>query len=258
MHDHHRPFRDVQGLAAGRGVTLLEVLITVGVAMMLAAIAIPALRAAAMRVHDAKNQSSLRSTHQQFREYANDHDDYFLNAGRPDAPDLPVVVDFGPGNGWMAFPYMTQIIEWPSVASLSFGEAFATWHSTHDRAEHEGGREPGGIGNPRFARTTKFVYSEAMLADPFRFTSAGIAGDFAAHRRVRWSEVAYASCKGLMFDTARPQSTPSLRMANASFVDGSAEAIDVSMPPPAVPGVEWEGVTVLATPMGVLGRDVVR
>jgi prepilin-type processing-associated H-X9-DG protein len=233
-------------------------MVTVAVVGILTAITIPVLRSMAMRGHDAKNQSSLRSTHQHFRIYANDNNDYFVNAGRPKAPGLPIVVDFGPGNGWMAMHYFVQVWKWPAVAALHFGGAFPTWHSTHEPVIPEGNGRPGGIDNPRYAFETKFHYSQAMMANPFRFDAPGILNDFDAYRKVRWSEVAFPASKGLMQDVGRPQPQRGHTNRNVSFVDGSAALVDLSQAPPAPDGITWAGIPVTATPLGVLGRDVVR
>lgn len=242
-----------------RGVSLLEVMVTVAVVGILTAITIPVLRSMAMRGHDAKNQSSLRSTHQHFRIYANDNQDYFVNAGRPKAPGLPVVVDFGPGNGWMAMDYFVQVWKWPAVAALHFGEAFPTWHSTHDReAPARWQVATGAIANPQFIKDTSFLYSRAMLADPYCFADGVSASAHRCLREVRWSEVAFPSSKGLMVDFARPQRDPTAPFRNVSFVDGSVALIDFFAVAPQPPGAAWVGQPILSTPQGVLGRDVVR
>ena len=210
-----------------RGVSLVEVLVTITVIGILTAITIPVLRSMAMRGHDAKNQSSLRSTHQHFRIYANDNDDYFVNAGRPERPGLPIVVDFGPGNGWMGFPYLLQKSRWPAVLGNALGEAFPTWHSTHEGTIRDRDGRPGNITNPQYVFETSLIYSQAMLADPFRFTSADSFHDYSAYRMVRWSEVSFPSSKGLMIDMARPQKDHNREMRNIAFADGSVALVDL-------------------------------
>lgn len=243
---------------ASRGVTIVEVLITVGIVTLLMAITIPVLRSASMRSHDAKNQTSLRSTHQHFRLYANDNDDFFVNAGRPSAPGLPVIVDFGRGNGSFSMHYFAQTWKWPAVTALHFKEAFAVWHSTHTPPVPRDDGRPGGVENPQFAFDTSFMYSQAMLAHPWRFVEPGLLDDFQAYRLVRWTETAFPANKGLMFDDARPRSSTQDDRRNVSFVDGSVAILDISTVVPPPPGVDWDGIPITATPLGILGRDFAR
>lgn len=244
-----------------RAVTLLELLIALGVVAIVIAIAVPVLRSGMVRAHDAKNQASLRSTHQHFQMYANDRGDSFVNAGPAVIPGYPIVVDFGEGNGRVAMGYLVQSWQWTYVAALHFREAFPTWHSTHAaRADATQPTVPqvGGVTNAQHAAPTAFIYSQAMLAEPRNFTSLRAISDPRGHRLVRWSEVAFPSSKGLMSDPERPRFKKDERRLNVSFVDGSAGLMDYTNAAPPPPETDWPGIPVYATPMGVLGRDFIR
>lgn len=243
---------------ASRGVTIVEVMITVGIVALLTAITIPVLRSVSMRTHDAKNQTSLRSTHQHFRLYANDNDDYFVNAGRPIREGYPTTVDFGEGNAFTVMSYYGQVFWWPLVAGSYFQEAFPTWHSTHVRELPAPRRGIRTWTNPQYAVETEFLYSNTMLADPRQFSDDAVHDDWRLMKKVRWSEVAYASAKGMMFDNARPQEGAVEILKNVVFSDGSVELIDFATAVDAPPGASWNGTPVLSTPLGVLGRDFAR
>ncbi|MBX3353527.1 MAG: hypothetical protein KF684_11400 [Phycisphaeraceae bacterium] len=244
-----------------RAVTIPELLVAIAVVVILVAITIPVLRTGSIRGHDARNQSRLRSTHQHFQLYANDHADAFVNAGPPAIPGYPIVIDFGAGNGGVALDYLMQAWWWPYVVAAHFGEAFPTWHSTHPPPypQHQSPSRPvGGVTNNQYAADSDFVYSRAMLVDPTCFTSEERIRDPRCHRLVRWSEVAFASSKGLMADTARPSFESGSRHRNVSFVDGSVALMNMATRAPAPAEIGWEGIPVYATPLGVLGRDFVR
>lgn len=244
-----------------RAVTIPELLVAIAVVVILVAITIPVLRTGSIRGHDARNQSRLLSTHQHFQLYANDHADSFVNAGPPVNLGYPIVVDFGPGNGRVAMGYLVQAFQWPYVAAHYFREAFPTWDSTHasrpDQSQPSSS-QVGGVTNSQYAASTSFMYSQAMLADPRNFLSLRAIYDARGHRRVRWSEVAFASSKGLMSDPARPHFESGARHLNVSFVDGSVALMNSTSIAPPPPETDWPGIPVYATPMGVLGRDFVR
>lgn len=246
-------------MGAHKGVTLLELLVTVGVVAIVTAITIPVLRSVGLKRHDIRNLTSLRSTHQQFREYANDHDDYFVNAGPPAQPGLLTLVDYGEPNGFIHMTYFGHIAWWPMVLATYTREGFPTWHSTH-WPPPDAVSEPivSGYDQPRFIAESGFLYSPACISAPAMwrddFDPAG--GDAWSHlRRVRWSETAHASSKGLLYDAVRPRYEQGKEIRTVAFVDGSAGKHDFLNPVASPPGAQRRGAPVAWTPEGILGRD---
>lgn len=240
-----------------RAVTLLELLVTMGVVMVVVAITIPVLRSVVMQRHDAKNLASLRSTHQQFRQYANDHQDYFVNAGPPRRPGYPAVIDYGPGNGFEHISYLGQSGWWPMVLATYTREGFPTWHSTHwDPPEDPPPHIREGYTATRFIAESGFLYSPACITSPDMWRNgAEDSPRWEWLRKVRWSETAYASSKGLLFDSVRPQNSDTKAMRTTVFVDGSASLRDYLNPVESPPDAARRGEPVLWTPNGILGRD---
>jgi len=236
----------------------MELLVTIGVVVVVVGIAIPVIRNVALRRHDVKNLTSLRSTHQQFREYANDHDDVFVNAGPPRRPGYPAVIDYGEPNGFELISYLGQSVWWPMVLATSTREGFPTWHSTHwpppdDASPQLRGAYPGA----RYIAESGFAYSPACITAPAMWRD-GVDHNgelFPFFRRVRWSETAYAASKGLLFDSVSPTGAHGRATRLVVFVDGSARSADVAHHAPNEPGASRRGPPVLWTPNGILGRD---
>jgi prepilin-type N-terminal cleavage/methylation domain-containing protein len=245
-------------LGAHKGVTLLELLVTIGVVAIVTALTIPVLRSVGLKRHDVKNLTSLRSTHQQFREYANDHDDYFVNCGAPRRPGYPAIVDFGDPNGFEHISYLGQQAWWPMVLATYTREGSPTWHSTHWPPPEIGPPHiRQGYTNTRFITESGFLYSPACITAPSLWRddaapNSEVAGHF---RRVRWNETSHASSKGMLFDSVRPQATHDQDNRTVVFVDGSAGLRDFLRPTSAPPGAARRGMPVLWTPHGILGRD---
>jgi prepilin-type N-terminal cleavage/methylation domain-containing protein len=245
-------------LGQRKGVTLLELLVTIGVVAIVVSITIPVLRSVGLKRHDIKNLTSLRSTHQQFREYANDHDDYFVNAGPPAHPGLPTLVDYGEPNGFIHMTYFGQRYWWPMVLATYTREGFPTWHSTHWPPPDDVS-EPivSGYDQPRFIAQSGFEYSDACISAPAMWRDGVDHNtDTSEHyRRVRWSETAHASSKGLLYDAVRPRYEQGKEIRTVVFVDGSAGKHDFLAPVASPPGAARRGVPVAWTPEGILGRD---
>lgn len=241
-----------------RAVTIVELLVTVAVVAIVVGITIPVLRTVAMKRHDVRNLTSLRSTHQQFRQYANDHQDYFVNAGLPRRPGAPVLVDYGDPNGFFVMTYNAHTVWWPMVLATYTREGFPTWHSTH-WPPPDAPSEPiaSGYTNIRYIAESGFHYSAACVTSP-RFWQDGVDASLLADyaNKVRWSDVAFASGKGLLFDSVQPQRRVGREdLRNVVFVDGAARAADFLDPAPAPPDAARRGRPVEWTPHGVLGRD---
>lgn len=240
-----------------RAVTLLELLVAMGVVMVVVAITIPVLRSVVMQRHDAKNLASLRSTHQQFRQYANDHQDYFVNAGPPRRPELPTLIDYGEPNGFIHMTYLAHTVWWPMVLATYTREGFPTWHSTHWPAPDDVS-EPifSGYDQPRFIAQSGFQYSPACITSPQMWRDAADgAQQWSYYRFVRWSETAHPASKGLLYDAVRPSVERGLEVRSVVFVDGSARKHNFFEAIASPPGAERRGAPVEWTPEGIHGRD---
>lgn len=241
-----------------RAATIVELLVTVAVVAIVVGITIPVLRTVAMKRHDVKNLTSLRSTHQQFRQYANDHQDYFLNAGLPRRPGYPAAIDYGPGNGFEHISYLGQDTWWPMVLSTYTKEGFPTWHSTHWPPPERGpAHVHAGYTNTRYIAESGFIYSLACVTDPSLCRdSADASGGFDRYYQlVRWSTTAHPSSKGMLFDGVSPSRDDRTDWRNVVFVDGSAGLYDFFSPVASPEGARRRGRPVSWTPEGILGRD---
>ncbi|MGP1309542.1 MAG: type II secretion system protein [Phycisphaerales bacterium] len=241
-----------------RAVTLMELLVTIGVVAIVVGITIPVLRTVALQRHDVRNLTSLRSTHQQFRQYANDNDDSFVNCGPPRRPGYPAVIDYGEPNGFEHISYLGQSGWWPMVLATYTREGFPTWHSTHwlppdDPPPHI----RRGYTNTRYIAESGFLYSPACITAPAMWRDGvdhltPMDGHF---RRVRWSETVHPAAKGLLFDSVAPLRSETSDKRQVAFVDGSVRMEDFLRPTGAPPGAARRGTAVLWTPHGILGRD---
>ncbi len=241
----------------GRGVTLIELLVVAGVIAVILVIAIPAIRSANIGARDTQNLANMRSTHQQFREWGNDHDDRFVNQGPP-PPGKEFVLELGPGGGAIVGAgYESQATRWNWPLAAWSHEGVLSWHSVYAPPE-----DPRGVAEqvaPGFGcavcvySPSAFTYAAAMLFDPYWFTAERearfVARDRAA-RYVRWSEAAYPSGKGLMIDSARPQDAGADAVV---FVDGGAALVMQSTRVDGDSG--FTSAPVSRTWKGILGRD---
>jgi len=237
-----------------RAVTIVELLVVVAVLAILLGILLPTLRGGKRASRDTIDLANLRSIHQQFRLWGNDHQDRFVNAGVP-PPGEPLTLSAGPGNGSVVGPYLMQGTYWPLILSAWGEPGTRSWHSqrTVIGAEWQflGVGAQGGV----FVRPSAFVYSFNLLTHPARWMPPACNTDSSELERyntvVYWSSVAYPGRKGMMIDrSAEPDD------AAASFVDGSARLFPAGRFSETAPGCLGGFFSpVIATPFGYLGVD---
>lgn len=104
------------------------------------------------------------------------------------------------------------------------------WHSVYAPPPDEPHEIVKTIRIPQAVRTTSFVYSASMLYDPRVFDpNEPTPVDLNAHRRrVRWSETAHPSSKGLLYDSARTQARGGASSAGVAEADAPGFARDVT------------------------------
>ncbi len=184
--------------------------------------------------------------------------DYFVNQGPPRASE-PFVLRLQGESGTVTGPYFMQMCYWTWVLAAETGRGERWWHPRRQDDEPPLGESvvpamPGA----EFVRRSTFTYSTAMLADPAYWTypscnyESGVKQAF--FRRVRWTEAAYPSSKGLMFDANALELSES-SSAPVVFVDGSASTIDWSTAVTVGSEDCPVGVPLVATHEGILGRD---
>lgn len=237
--------------------TLLEVLVTAAILAVLAGIVlltIGDLRKAATGVDDLQR---LRAIHTQFREWSLSHNDYFVNRGPPPGSES-LVLSLQGESGTVTGPYFMQMWYWTWVLAADNGRGERWWHPRREDEEPLGEAVVPPMPGAQFVRRSDFTYSSAMLADPAYWTypscnyESGVKKAF--FRKVRWSETAHPSAKGLHFDADALERSRSLG-APVVFVDGSAE--DTAWSAAVRAGIDDcpVGVPLVATHEGVRGRD---
>lgn len=237
-----------------RGVSLVEMLVSLAVLSVVVAILVPAIRGAWATSRKSTDVVNLRSTHQEFYHWGAAHDDHFLNAGPP-PPEKDFFIEFG---GCVVLgAYMMQDTYWPLALAGWTGSGSATWHSSRS-APIQLAAINCSLSGIEYVAPSAFVYSRAMLAAPQLWfpENCGLTGAAREpfYRFVRWGETAYPSQKGLLYDSAALANDSGAAAAAVVFVDGSAEVIDWARSA-ALPEGDCNFEPLARTPRGVLGRD---
>ncbi len=246
------------------GLSLIEIVITIGVIALLTAVVVTSLRHTRANTRELKDTISLGLTIRDFHAYANDRSGNYPNAGLAHSPEsqwfftphLPMHLQTG--------AYFSQMTAWPRVMHHWSGRFEAHWHSV-DGYNDLGGTYPPAMGwTPEITldqnAPTHFLYSLSMLTYPDLWARPGV-GPLSMEqistrcRLVQTSEVAFPSLKGVLLFRHREASGHWL----VAFADGSAssrlvaDASAPAAPPSGAP--DREGVAVLNTVDGYRGRD---
>lgn len=215
--------------APPRGISLLEVLVTIAAVIIVSALVMTAVGYAKHAARQTSTLSDLRSGAQALHGWSADNNDFFLHAAIN-----PQYISSQCGtipSGPICVPWEQTHRLWRTLYYWSVGEA---------------------PGVPRFEYSFTLVSSPTLWTErPSPLERGYAAIDF--FRPVRMSETAFASHKGMLLDEHADGS------ALLAFVDGSARKIVAEHRGPQVSSTMWmpqNTVAGRATLDGVTGRDV--
>lgn len=251
-----------------RGMTLIEVMVSLGLIAVLIAITVPALSGARIKASELQSLANARHVAADMQSYADQFGHWPYSAPGSAPPGYPTTPP----------PNMLTVLWWPSIyTSVSshwdhsylwpglvavvapWEEHFQTWISP--------GAEPSTLFNdtgvPASAVHTSYLYSNSFIASP-RVWRGSSSADPTLIAPTRPSDVAHPANKTLVWDWELPylpQRPMRInghfnRLTPMAFADGHGA---VHNPLNAIPGVtnpfNNTSTNLSNTPHGVLGRD---
>lgn len=243
-----------------RGVTLVEVLVTIAVAAVLTLILILSLRGVRGQTLAIKDLHNLRLSAQDMLLWSHDNDHKFLNFVDPTS-SLFRTVNLGlesPSFNLYCQLYLAQSINWAQYLQVGLGQPTPAdhWDTAYrpQTVNIQAGSSLMTVERPRFE------YSPTMLTSPELWTESPPATNSLEcapyFSVVRLSNVRFPSDKGMLCHRHVPEPQSTIHVA---FVDGSAAAhpTDSLKPPAGSPTSRTgsPGHPVLHTMRGFEGAD---
>lgn len=215
----------------------------IAIVAVLLGISLPAIKGAREKSWDVGDLSNLRDTTRQFQLWSDAHDGFFLNGGG-DKPPYIVFVKDGTGAMIGAFDYFDHAGSWSLLLQAFFGERYQTW-------------------TPRHSMSTVYLYATGMVTDPRLWEGCAYNTQLRWRyaRRVRMTETAFPSDKGLLVEAHREKPVTPETKYPIAFVDGSAMVLRKreareGVLETACGGTEPVSVApAVWTEHGILGRD---
>jgi prepilin-type N-terminal cleavage/methylation domain-containing protein len=256
-----------------RAVTLIEVLVTVAVAVILTLIVIVGMRSVRGQTLAMKDLHNLRLSGQDMLLWSADNDEKFLNLESKDSPVYRTVYHFDPNPAPEMFwgAYYSQPQNWNQILGIATGLRHMHWQSAYGLPARPQGMEwtldrdteMYLRGDPNISLSlSRYRYTLTLVTRPdlWEDRAHAIAN---AHtdlepfaRGIRVSNVRFPSGKGMLSNYAL---TPEDHHVHAVYVDGSAERRTLdSMVQPTVNPANFQGaigVPIYHTKHGHNGRD---
>jgi len=234
-----------------RGVTIIELLVSIAVIAVLISIILPALRGAREASEDLTHHRTVQQLVTSIYSYANDYDNTFPYIGTAGDPNAPVTID-----GWSPQGFYFRDLEqyWASVLVPTYYEANDPL--LNPPTDHPFPNQPPGVFR------TNIGFTGTTAAAPAYWRAGEPPADPSLFRSTRIAEMASPSGKGLLMDWQTFSPTPSVSGQTRVVVgmgDGSVSRrlFDVGDPSNIVDRTDL-GATpteVFSTRDGLRGRD---
>lgn len=249
-----------------RGISFVELLVTIAITTILTALLITAAREVRQRALRTQDQVNVAATLMDFAEWSTGNRNRLPNAGPPGES----------GADWfyrgrhpsVEVPlYLGQQTAWPRVLKQHFGNAYAQWHPARGVSDQDGVYNPR-IQPPdiRYGNPSEYEYSLTCLVDTGAWLRDGAFGNDEILREylryVRRDEIRFPAAKGLLLYRPPTRGDVTSSPWLVGFADGHASyhSREELISPPRTPGMllppSHPPTPVHSTEGGIAGRDV--